>query len=655
MHISLGQFGAALLTTLGWTRSLTSAPNSALESSTQDVVLNSNYTVHPTLRPVLLQQRADSCHVDTYNAPPVGMQDFPPFDADQAIVYRYRQQQSVNLGSWFVHEAWMTPSVFKCASGKKSAELDIASGWGSTASARSVLEKHWDTFITQSDFDHLASIGINTVRLPIGYWMLGSDYCKGTDFNAVADVYQNAWSRVVRAINQAGQSGIGVLVDLHGAVGSQNGQAHSGVSTGGVQLFNSQSNMDKTINVLTFLMKELGSVTNVVGIQLLNEPKNVANLPDFYNKAIDAMRGVSDQAKDFPLVIHDGFDLDRFSSFNAQRTDFTIVDTHSYFVYTNADTSKSATQLTNGINGGVSSHLSSSASKLRRNLIVGEWSCALAPSSSKKESNPQGAQKNYCQSQLDVYSKQAAGWAFWAYKKESCDNGWCFQKAVGDTLPSTFFSYGTSKSIAPEPAAPASSAPASSKSASASASSSASDDSESSTSAAPSETGSSSSSSTPASSSTHASSTHTASTQSTTTNSKSSAKASSTADVDLTNPHRRRRSFGRRHHHVAHLGKRAATTSTSKPKSTSTPAPSSSSKASSSTANGSAGYQDGVDTAKLFAKYGMSKLGFVDQYILDHASQSGNAKRAADSQQYTNDFLKGMSDGETQVQQEVGK
>ncbi len=42
------------------------------------------------------------CQVDTYNAPAVGMQDFPAFDSEQATVYRYRQQQSVNLGSWCV-------------------------------------------------------------------------------------------------------------------------------------------------------------------------------------------------------------------------------------------------------------------------------------------------------------------------------------------------------------------------------------------------------------------------------------------------------------------------------------------------------------------------------------------------------------------------
>ena len=181
----------------------------------------------------------------------------------------------------FVHEQWMTPSLFTCASGPKSAEIDIATGWGNTTGARAVLEYHWDTFITQSDFEYLASIGINTVRLPIGYWNLGPLYCQGTPFEPVADVYTNSWSRVVRAINWAGEAGIGVLVDLHGAPGSQNGQAHSGISDGQVNFFNNPTNQDATIRTLTFLGQQLAAVTNIVGIEILNEPNDDPSLPAF--------------------------------------------------------------------------------------------------------------------------------------------------------------------------------------------------------------------------------------------------------------------------------------------------------------------------------------------------------------------------------------
>lgn len=175
----------------------------------------------------------------------------------------------------------MTPSVFACASGQQLSELDIATGWNSIDNARMVLEHHWDTWITASDFEYLASIGINTVRLPIGYWSLGPQFCQGTPFENVSNVYENSWQRVTRAISMAGQAGIGVLVDLHGAPGSQNGQPHSGISDGVTGLFNSQVDMGLTINVLTFLTEQLADVTNVVGIEILNEPHDDPGLPGF--------------------------------------------------------------------------------------------------------------------------------------------------------------------------------------------------------------------------------------------------------------------------------------------------------------------------------------------------------------------------------------
>lgn len=49
-----------------------------------------------------LDNSADTCTPPYYQALPVEEQAFPPFDQAKATVYRYRQQQSVNLASWYV-------------------------------------------------------------------------------------------------------------------------------------------------------------------------------------------------------------------------------------------------------------------------------------------------------------------------------------------------------------------------------------------------------------------------------------------------------------------------------------------------------------------------------------------------------------------------
>ncbi|WVR07557.1 hypothetical protein IAU60_004599 [Kwoniella sp. DSM 27419] len=391
---------------------------------------------------------ADTCAVVPYTpTSPVTLESFAPYDASKALIYRYRQQQSVNLGSWFVQEQWMNPSLFTCASGNKQAEFDVANGWGSVDNARQVLEKHWDEWITESDFQYLASIGINTVRLPIGYWSLGPIYCQGTAFESVSAAYVNSWPRVVRAINWAEKYGLGVLVDLHGAPGSQNGQGHSGVSDGQQNLFNNPSNIQLTINVLTYLTQQLVKVNNVVGIQILNEPSNVDSLPSFYSQALGVLRQVSPEAAAFPFYIHDGFDMSRFADYISTRQDFVVLDHHSYFVFGDAASQATpASQLTSSLQpgqGSLSQSVISAANEGRRNVVIDEFSCALSDQALANSQDAVADRRQFCTGQMESYTNATAGYSFWSYKTEGCatDVNWCFTSAVGKTLPSTFFSY----------------------------------------------------------------------------------------------------------------------------------------------------------------------------------------------------------------------
>ena len=41
-----------------------------------------------------------------------------------------------------------------------------------TAQLRSAIKAHRDTWVTQADISMLASLGVNAVRLPVGYWVL---------------------------------------------------------------------------------------------------------------------------------------------------------------------------------------------------------------------------------------------------------------------------------------------------------------------------------------------------------------------------------------------------------------------------------------------------------------------------------------------------
>lgn len=231
----------------------------------------------------------------------------------------------------------------------------------------------------------------------------------------------NSWARVVRAFNWAEKHGLGVLVDLHGAPGSQNGQGHSGTSDGVQNLFDNPANVQLTINTLTYLVQQLVKVNNVVGIQILNEPSNVPGLPAFYTQVIDKLRQVSPEAASFPFYIHDGFDLGRFADYISTRSDFVVVDHHSYFVFgDSASQSTPAKDLAASLQpaeGAISEQLLGASAEGRRNIVVDEWSCALSEKALEGSADVVADRQKFCTGQMESYTNATAGWSFWS---ESC-------------------------------------------------------------------------------------------------------------------------------------------------------------------------------------------------------------------------------------------
>ena len=66
-------------------------------------------------------------------------------------------------GSWFVLERWITDTPFRQALSPAASDLDVAKG----SNAKQILEKHWDSWITQRDWNWMSTVGINAIRLPV--------------------------------------------------------------------------------------------------------------------------------------------------------------------------------------------------------------------------------------------------------------------------------------------------------------------------------------------------------------------------------------------------------------------------------------------------------------------------------------------------------
>ena len=126
------------------------------------------------------------------------------------------------------------------------------------------------------------------------------------------------------------------------------------------------------------------------------------------------MRESSPEAGSFPLYIHDAFNLQEYSGYAANRTDFVVEDHHSYFVFDSDDASRNATSDAAVVRTSVYQSLSSASNAQRRNLIAGEWSCALVDSALTNMTDPSLARQEFCQGQEQVYANTTAGWHFWS-------------------------------------------------------------------------------------------------------------------------------------------------------------------------------------------------------------------------------------------------
>lgn len=115
-------------------------------------------------------------------------------------------------------EAFITPSLFDsfdCSSCLDEWHIgkDV-----SKSKATKILTNHFNSFITEADFAKIASLGLNHIRIPVGFWAMGK--LVGSEPYLVL----NQYDKLKEAVSWALKYDLKVLLDLHGAPGSQNGR-----------------------------------------------------------------------------------------------------------------------------------------------------------------------------------------------------------------------------------------------------------------------------------------------------------------------------------------------------------------------------------------------------------------------------------------------
>lgn len=228
------------------------------------------------------------------------------------------QMKGINAGQILLQEGWMSPFALEPLKNRDGSyvadqdgnlqypeftEEEFRAGLKANPNLagydpEALMRYYYDCFFTEEDFRIIREdLGLNTIRLPFYYLnILNEDLTLKEEGEAFAYL---DWF-----LEQAAKHGLYVVLDLHGAPGSQSGYEHSG-TVAGVELWDSQENRDATVALWQYVSRhytgsrpDLGRWIAAYG--LLNEPtyeyRSVTTREcwELFDEIYDAIRGNGD-------------------------------------------------------------------------------------------------------------------------------------------------------------------------------------------------------------------------------------------------------------------------------------------------------------------------------------------------------------------------
>ncbi len=193
--------------------------------------------------------------------------------------------KGVNLGNWLLQEFWMMGQSTAQVNDQCTLENILTERFGYQEKERLIKLFH-DNWITAKDWDIIADFGLNTVRVPFLYSLI-------EDEKQPMTLRDDAWHYLDLAIAEAQARNMYVILDLHGAVGSQGWEHHSGCADEN-QYWQNESYQERTRWLWQQIADRYKDSDTVAGYGLLNEPwgTTAENLAVEIKALYDAVREI---------------------------------------------------------------------------------------------------------------------------------------------------------------------------------------------------------------------------------------------------------------------------------------------------------------------------------------------------------------------------
>lgn len=341
--------------------------------------------------------------------------------------------RGVNLSGWFIPESWVTPSLYAATGASDATELQQALG-ASEYTER--LRQHYETFIGEFDFERMAAIGFNAVRLPVPWYVFGSQNDSCAHIPAI--------DYVDRAFEWASKYDMRVLLDLATVPGGQgDSNDRSDASDVVADWHSSTTGRAVALEVLERLASRYGDQPALYGIELLDSPvmsvrkglfSKTDGIPSHYlrNYYRDAYALVrKHMSVDKAVVFSASGYPDMWRRFmSASKYENVMMDIHLYHYRDDW-----AVDITSpkGISQAVKRNREAikEARACGFPVLVGEWSAAALMSSASVTPEGRSAYERVFTSSELASFEDAEGWFFQTWKTEKRIPAWDARVALG--------------------------------------------------------------------------------------------------------------------------------------------------------------------------------------------------------------------------------
>ncbi len=213
--------------------------------------------------------------------------------------------QGVNAGTTFITEGWLAPyATEEPVNGEYPtlSEAQFQKAFRSNpnlsdAQVDELLEIYYQNWFTKEDVKRIADLGMNCLRIPFYYTMFLNE-----DFSLKSE---EAFAHIDRIADWCEEYGVYIVLDLHGAPGSQNGYEHSGAeeydkTLDTIHFWYNDTYIQAACDLWAFVSEHYKDREIIAAYDILNEPRGASMFTDkdcypAFDRIYDAIRATGDE------------------------------------------------------------------------------------------------------------------------------------------------------------------------------------------------------------------------------------------------------------------------------------------------------------------------------------------------------------------------